>query len=75
MNASRYFPLMIAYTTLDPLSLPCCPFCDNAIEDSQLACVTSQDGTLFLAHMDCATEQPDEDDDDAALDSENAPTA
>ena len=39
---------------LDVFDVPCCPFCDNEINESQEAAVVSVEGAMALAHLGCA---------------------
>lgn len=42
--------------SIDPLTMPCCPLCDNGILDwEQMAIVVSHD-TAALAHASCVVE-------------------
>lgn len=45
---------------MNPLSIPCCPFCDNAIEVYMPHKVVTQHGCKFLAHKECEDEEFDE---------------
>jgi hypothetical protein len=57
---------MATRQSLDPMTLPCCPYCDNAIEAHDEATVVEQDGVKFLAHADCGFEDDEEETTDAA---------
>lgn len=49
---------------IDPMDMPCCPFCDDAILEWHPAVVYFNDGVKCLAHADCAPELDDEDGDE-----------
>jgi hypothetical protein len=42
---------------MNPLSIPCCPFCDNAIEEIHEHKIVVQHGSKFLAHAECEDEE------------------
>ena len=48
----------------DHLTMPCCPICDNAIEDWMPASVIQGGGAIALAHTDCVESEMDEDEDE-----------
>lgn len=49
-------------TDFNDIIMPCCPICDNAIEDWEPHVVISGQGAKGLAHLICA-EVDDEDED------------
>jgi hypothetical protein len=52
--------------SLDPLSIPCCPFCDNAIEEWDKHKIVAQHGSKFLAHAHCDAEDKEDDEETEA---------
>jgi len=40
-------------SVVDPLDMPCCPLCDNAILEWQEMAVVVCEGSKALAHGDC----------------------
>lgn len=47
--------------TIEPIDMPCCPFCDNAMLSEQETVVFHCEGSKCLAHHDCVFEMDDDD--------------
>jgi len=41
----------------DPFDFPCCPFCDNAIDEWEEWVVVQAHGSLALAHKTCVEDR------------------
>ena len=48
----------------DHLTMPCCPICDNAIEDWEPAAIITGQGAKALAHLLCVEAEEDDEEDD-----------
>jgi len=59
MTTHRTIRIMRPRATFDPLLIPCCPHCDNAIEEWMDAAIGALEGSLYLAHAECLIETED----------------
>lgn len=55
---------MPADRPFDHLIMPCCPICDNAIEDWESGTVIAGNGAKALAHSMCVEAETDDEDDE-----------